>query len=313
MSVKEKNAEKRIGEKHIANNGLEMKIITYRRCDDIDIEFSDGTIVEHTRYAAFRNGNIKNPNYLSARVYQAQQKHLGERRQCECGTWMELVAYRKDADVDIKFDDGTIVKHKAYGNFLRGYIRNPNQPAIEVYRGQDRAQRIGERRQSKLGLWMTLIEYRTGKDVDVQFDDGVIIQHKSYSAFVEGNVGHPVVTQGYKKIEESSAKYLNKTTRAANGLRMKIIAFRIHSDVDIQFEDGVIVAHRHSNTFTKGTVSHPNIGHFSNHSFYGVRTLDQAVLRDGDNVYYNCTFPDGTKDILTPQEIMERQGIHPVF
>lgn len=46
MSVKEKNAEKRIGEKRIANNGLEMKIITYRRCDDIDIEFSNGTIVE---------------------------------------------------------------------------------------------------------------------------------------------------------------------------------------------------------------------------------------------------------------------------
>lgn len=51
----------RVGEKKIANNGLEMEIIAYRGITDIDIQFSDGTIVEHKTYQAFCNGHIR-PN-----------------------------------------------------------------------------------------------------------------------------------------------------------------------------------------------------------------------------------------------------------
>ena len=313
MSVKEKNAEKRMGEKNIANNGLEMKIVAYRRSDDIDVEFSDGTIVEHKRYKSFREGKIANPNYPNAKAYQAKQKHLGERVQSSCGMWMELIAYRRNEDIDVRFDDGTVVRNKTYCNFLRGGIQNPNWSAIEAQQKRDREMRVGERRKSKLGLWMTLIEYRTGSDVDIRFDDGTGVQHKGYDAFAAGNIGHPVVTQKFNSIKKSTDKYLNQVTRAANGLRMKIIAYRTNADVDIQFEDGVIITHRHSNMFTAGTVGHPNIGHLSDHLFYGVCTLDKAVLRDGDSVYYDCTFPDGTKDLLTPQEIMERQGVKPVF
>lgn len=40
----------RIGEKNINKQGIEMTIIHYRNCSDIDIQFSDGTIANTTYY-----------------------------------------------------------------------------------------------------------------------------------------------------------------------------------------------------------------------------------------------------------------------
>ena len=52
----------RVGETNIANNGQVMTIIEYRNCNDIDIEFEDGTVVKNKNYGNFKLGNIKNPN-----------------------------------------------------------------------------------------------------------------------------------------------------------------------------------------------------------------------------------------------------------
>ena len=43
------------------NNGERMTIVRYGNCDDIDIQFDDGTIVEHRRYYDFEIGRVKNP------------------------------------------------------------------------------------------------------------------------------------------------------------------------------------------------------------------------------------------------------------
>lgn len=55
---------------------------------------------------------------------------------------------------------------------------------------------VGERRQMNNGLYATVIKYRNSKDIDVQFDDGVIAFHKSYDAFKKGYILHP---RRYKK------------------------------------------------------------------------------------------------------------------
>ena len=39
---------------------------------------------------------------------------------------MTIIKYRKYKNIDIQFEDGTIIKHKRYDNFLNGKIRNPN-------------------------------------------------------------------------------------------------------------------------------------------------------------------------------------------
>ena len=56
----------RIGEKNINKQGIEMTIIHYRNCSDIDIQFSDGTIA-NTTYYYFLKGSVPNyniPSYL---------------------------------------------------------------------------------------------------------------------------------------------------------------------------------------------------------------------------------------------------------
>lgn len=53
----------RLGEVRKNNKGTDMKIITYRKADDIDVQFLDGYgyIKEHTMYQLFNLGQIKNP------------------------------------------------------------------------------------------------------------------------------------------------------------------------------------------------------------------------------------------------------------
>ena len=43
---------------------------------------------------------------------------------------MTIVRYGNKNDIDVQFDDGTIVEHKRYGNFKRGNIKNPMTPIL---------------------------------------------------------------------------------------------------------------------------------------------------------------------------------------
>lgn len=302
----------RLGEKIIANCGLEMEIISYRNASDIDVRFSDGVIVEHKPYTAFQQGKIANPHYYDSKLVKAQKRHVGERNQNVCGLWMEIVAYRGSKDMDIRFDDGTIVTGKTYGSFKNGNIPNPNQPTLDVKKLQEKQRILGERRQNTLGLWMEIIEYRSSTDIDVRFDDGAVVEHKEYYNFITGYIGHPTITQKDMHVWKGKAKYEGMIKKASNGMRMRLVTFRTSHDVDIEFEDGTIVKNKFANCFIAGRIAHPYIGHGSNHQFYGVRTLDKLAFRDG-NVHYYCLFPDGEKDICTPQEIMKRMDIPAVF
>ena len=82
---------------------------------------------------------------------------------------MTLIAYRNVSDVDIKFEDGTIVEHKYYQNFKEGTILYP----IE--------NRIGYERIANNGLKMKIIAYRNSTDLDVELEDGCIVTNKSFS------------------------------------------------------------------------------------------------------------------------------------
>ena len=52
----------RIGETRTMNNGQKATIIKYKKYNDIDIQFEDGTIVQHRAYSSFKKGKIRNPN-----------------------------------------------------------------------------------------------------------------------------------------------------------------------------------------------------------------------------------------------------------
>ena len=235
-NCKIKSKTNRLEETRRMNNGMMATIITYRSCKDIDVKFEDGTIVYKKRYEHFKNGSIVNPNYI-------QYSKLGETRKMNNGMLATIITYRTSMDIDVQFEDGTIVYHKIYDSFKKGKIANPNYIQNS---------RLGEIRKMNNGMLVTIIAYRTSIDIDVQFEDGTIVYHKTYDSFRKGAIANP----NYKI--KSKINRLGETRRMNNGMMATIIAYQNNTDVDIQFEDGTIVYHKTYGSFKKGEIANPN-------------------------------------------------------
>lgn len=323
--------ESRIGERRKANCGLEMEIIAYRNSSDIDVRFPDETIAEHVSYGAFKRGQLAPP----------KPERIGEKRKANNGLMMEIIAYRNAHNIDVRFENGAVAKHKRYNLFTRGQIPLP------------KPDRVGEARKANNGLEMTIIAYRNSHDIDVRFENGTVAEHKTYGRFLAGEIAIPqpnhigeknLASNGmqmeiiaYRGADDIDVRFEDDsvTTHKAYasfrdgsiappqrdrveeqnisncGLRMRIVAYRRSTDIDIQFEDGTILEHRAYSAFLSKQITSPYLWRKENAVYHGVRV--KRAFQDGDKTYYDCTFPDGTKDICTPQEIMERQGIKPVF
>ena len=68
---------------------------------------------------------------------------VGETNVNNKGLKMVIINYRNNADIDIQFDDGTIVYNKQYYSFKNGKIKNPNY-------------RLGETNINYQGMKMTI-------------------------------------------------------------------------------------------------------------------------------------------------------------
>lgn len=186
----------RLGETKIMNNGMKATITNYSKCNDIDIQFEDGTIIRHTKYAYFQKGNIVNPNY---------KPHIGESRIMSCGQKATIIAYRRGDDIDVRFENGIIVKHKQYSAFQRGKIAYPT-----VY--------LNKSKIMNNGLKATVINYSSYKDIDVQFEDGIVVKNKTYQAFKADNIAHPNLSGNPKRISifhNFEAKFIARTKDTA--------------------------------------------------------------------------------------------------
>jgi len=113
--------------------------------------------------------------------------------------------------------------------------------------------RIGECKKMKNGMKATIISYRHSKDIDIQFEDGAISTNKTYHCFKSGCISHPTLSYMY-------LTHINKTNVMTNGMVARIIAFRSYTDMDVEFEDGVIREHVSSESFNKGKIRHPLCG-----------------------------------------------------
>ena len=157
------------------------------------------------------------------------------------GQKMTIIAYRRNDDIDVQFEDGYIAYNKSYQRFKKGGIRNPNF-------------RIGETLIAKNGQTMTIIAYRNSDDIDVQFEDGYVACNKSYDSFKEGRIKNPNAPNAHLKTEIR----MGETRTANNGQVMTIIAYRSCSDIDVRFEDGYVACHKQYDSFKEGKIRNPN-------------------------------------------------------
>ena len=286
----------RVGEKQVAKNGITMTIIEYRANNDIDIQFEDGTIVTNKTYQNFKNGRIGHPNvnstaYVKKKNYE--KLHIGEKVYNKHNQLMEIVDYLGTSNITVKFEDGVTVK-TSYTKFKQGNVhktpyikdrtgetsvnnqglkmtivgyRNSRDIDIQFEDGTVRRNlrydlfkkgsvmcvndHIGETYLSKCGLEMTLTAYRGCHDIDVQFENGEVVQHKRYSAFLDGSIAIETYNNS-SKIDR-----LHEEIRSKAGQKMSIIEYRNTGSIDVQFEDGTIAYNKTYINFKKGYIPHP--------------------------------------------------------
>ena len=334
------SAENRLGETKMMNCGMEATIIQYKNAMDIDVRFEDGTVVKHKSYSKFKKGEIANPN-----IKASAKNCFGETRMMNCGMEATIIRYGKYTDIDVCFEDGAMVKHKAYSAFKKGYIAHPNTK-----------DRLGEAREMKCKMEATIIRYGSAKDIDVRFKDGAIAKHKTYNLFKEGGIANPNIKASaenrlgetrmmkcgmeatiirynrcdninvrfedgavvkhrkyreFKKGEIANpnikASRLGKTRMMNCGMETTIIRYNTAKDIDIRFEDGTVVEHRTYNSFKNGTIAHPLIRlGCDSKNFHGF--ICKQGFKDKDRVLYKCICKHcGLEDVLTPQEMIEHE------
>ena len=112
---------------------------------------------------------------------------VGETRIMNCGMEATIIRYGGATDIDVHFEDGTVVKHKTYRAFKKGSISNPNiKASAETC--------LGETRMMNCGMKATIIRYGKHTDIDIRFEDGAVVEHKVYDPFKKAKslIGHSV-------------------------------------------------------------------------------------------------------------------------
>ena len=276
----------RLGETRMMNCGMKATIIRYGGCNDIDIRFEDGKVVVHKKYDQFKKGEIANPN-----VNSFAEARLGEIRMMNCGMKATIIRYGKHTDIDIRFEDGTVVKNRRYGEFKIGTIVNHNINP-----------RLGETRIMNCGMKATIIRYNGVRDIDVRFEDGKVVVHKKYDRFKKGEIANP-------NTKVSAENRLGETRMMNCGMEAAIIRYGGATDIDVRFEDGTVVKHGVYGNFKKGEIAHESLSliHGSK-DFHGF--ICKQGFKDEDRVLYECICRHcGLEDVLTPQEMMEHEKL----
>lgn len=241
----------RTGESRINNQGLKMTIVEYRNGHDIDVQFEDGKVVTNKYYGHFVMGKIRNPYYKS---------HLGETGVNNQGVKMTIVEWRNAIDIDIQFEDGQIKKTR-YDHFRDGTVSH-HKYHINSTQEKNKLYKVGEQVFNTQKQKMTIVAYRSYRDIDVQFEDGVIREHCDYSSFKRGQICHPDHKFKNKHIDKVKHRklinHIGESSWNSNGLLMTIAAYRKYDDIDIQFEDGCIVTNKNYSNFKQGHIKYPN-------------------------------------------------------
>ena len=274
-------AELHTGETIFSNTyGMKMTLIAWRGCNDIDVQFEDGTIVTKQHYCSFQRANIKYPDFL-------KKQRLGMTKTMKCGMNATVIEYKDSRHMVIKFEDGYIKHNVPFKDFDKGITTNPN-----LYVNK---QRVGTTKIQSQGFIAKIIEYKGSQNITVQFEDGQIKQ-TCWDTFSKGKVAHPSIA--YNK--DLKDDVLGKTYRTNCGLFATIIKYKTSRKLIVQFEDGEI-KQTQLNRLEGGYVGHPKLSVTQECKYNGF--VCKCVYVSEKNTYYKVKHKDGFEGIMTPQEM----------
>ncbi len=222
-----------LGKTNIMKSGESAKCIEDFGWNNITVQFEDKTVLKQKSRRSFLAGTIANPNSIF--------NYIGKEKRMNCGISCKIISIVSKNDIDVQFEDGDIVKHTSLSKFNKGIIvTNAMSHNYKYITGQCKLM--------KCGHYATVIADRGAHDIDVQFDNGVISYNKDRANFNRGDIGLP-----------RTSSILGMTKIMNNGLSATVIADNGWDNIDIQFENGLVVQHRRREHFKKGSIELPGL------------------------------------------------------
>lgn len=250
----------------------------------------------------------------------------GEVNKANNGLMMKIIACRSADDIDIEFEDGFVVYHKNYANFKKGSIRHPNVKNPNLIEAglrttnlkrktrkkeYARNKYIGMTKQMNNGMVAKIIEYVDWYNISVQFEDGTIVNKRTMYSFLSGQIGNPNHTVPHVHSKDVGVIKVSKC-----GFKVKLIEYiDSQTKCKVLFEDGVLKEMWYY-AFVQGKIIHPGFsnsrGYCHSDKYLSFTNLKESFNSNG-KVFYFCKDKDGSGNLLTPQQMMEKSGIKAVF
>lgn len=170
---------------------------------------------------------------------------------------------------------------------------------------------IGETIIANSGRKATIIAWRNKNDIDVAFEDGIIVSHKRYNNVKRGSIAHP--EDGKFGAKWKYPNRLGEESISAKGEKMKIVAFNNGHNFDVQFEDGTIIHCTSYTDFQKGYIKNPNY-------YAKTRVGEEVIAKNGLKAkivkYIDCynvviQFEDGVEIVKNYKAFKEGNLKHP--
>lgn len=178
--------------------------------------------------------------------------YIGLTKTAHNGMKMSIVNYKAYDDVTIRFEDGTTVYKKQYGQFLSGYVKNPNfKPACTKRQQKIKNRHIGKTNIATNGMKITIIGYERNDDITVRFEDGYIAEHTSTEQFKTGQIKNPNLCPQNRKNQR-----LGQIKMTSSGVPVKIIRYDKYSHIVVQFPDKSVKETDYK-SFLNGNIAKP--------------------------------------------------------
>ena len=174
--------------------------------------------------------------------------HLGEQAKMNCGMLATITDYRDYQHIDLQFEDGTTVRNRKYSEFKKGNIANTNLGRNAT---KTKYNRLGTKKKMNCGLYATIIRYDNVNDIDVQFEDNVIVTNRNWNDFKNGSIDR----KDFKSL-------LGQSAIMNCGMHATVVEDNNFRNIKIQFEDGTIVSCNRCN-FNSGRVANPSLGKYA--------------------------------------------------
>jgi len=160
--------------------------------------------------------------------------HTGEKAKMKCGVDCTITKYNNFNDIEVQFETGEIVESR-YDQFREGGILCPS-----VGRNSNlRHNHVGERNKMKCGKWCTITKYTNNINIDVTFDSGEVVTHKTYQMFRKGGILCPGSRLSlYKGDNRIGERHQMKT-----GLWLTITGYENALNVIVKFGNGCVREH----------------------------------------------------------------------